>query len=1077
MKRIWNTLFLAVLFGSGVFLQPLRVLGEASIDSKENKSVRQSNSNKMDFEKEIEKLVPKSLFNQESGLIIPDSFRLGIDTYITGTVDSTIKKVVLYVNDEFIRNGFIFSGEEFEVDTGDSINNITDEVVIVGQDRKGNELTRQEVIMESSEIILTTDDYTLHDETITGIAGNQMDLVSLMVNDELITSSLVSEDDSFTLYLEAGDILELDDHVEVIGSIQGRELKRVTIPVNAVDVQAEIKAFILGEARNIEGKVTGRGKSRYVQLIVNRKRYNRAEISEDGSFSLDSGRMINNLNDDVKVAILNDKGTELARFQVTLKEPQDNTIAGIFSDENLAKYMARVFKKEVTDEVSEEELLSVTSIKYSFIPLKDSYRSLNGIERLLNLKTIDCRGGEIKDISAAMKLPNLEEIKLHGNFVSDVSCFENADLPKLKKLDLSNNNVKSVEPLKNLTTLKELSVSYSQLENIVGLEKLKNLEILSLDSGEIADISPLTGLEKLKRLYLGRNKINELYPLQGLVNLEDLNISTNNLTDISMLGTLTKLTSLSISNNNISDITVVENYSKLKELSIEKNNISDISILESENLLELDRLSAGNQEILLPNNRVKRGNLSILPQIKGMSGDTITYSSILDGGKKVEDFIVWENIRSFRNEVTVKFETSKSHMYHNYSGEIRIPINYVETDIIANTYIINMDTQVTGYIENIEEIQQVKLVVNNQDISMSNIREDGSFELESHNSIQEISNNVKIIGYNSSNEQVDDVIVQLEFSEGTLGKIGDIFVDRRLAEVVAAKIGKQVTDTVTREELMQIEELITSDNEIVSLEGIQHLKNVSTLILVRNKIEDITPLAALTNLKILELSENQIEDFSAITKNDNVEYLDLRGNKIKHIPSLKDMLTLRDLNLSENEIEHVDNYIEVPEFIRESSLGTTGSTVYVNLKNNQIKEVAFLDVLSYQVEPKDYHINFDLDSNQILDCSGGVWLLPWISASMDNQNIVVNDVIVVNGVLKFEEVIGSYVSHLDIIKDYTFSDNGILDWKEPGGPELAAIWEGLGSSGSVSYSVQINRNNNLSQNRIYSGVVTINYIN
>lgn len=471
-------------------------------------------------------LVPRSLLNQSYSLLTPDSYRLGIDDYITGLSDSTIKKVALYVNGSFARNGVVYSDGSFEIEASDVITSINDDVEIVGMDRRNNELERQTVSIEQENILLSAEEYTLFDNEIRGVAGNNMGLVSLLVNGDLMRSVAVNNDGSYTIPVESGDIIELEDHVEIVGSLFGKELARIVIPVNAVDLSAAINTFASGIDNTVTGTITGNGlaKAKTARLYVNRRRASEVVIDENGGFSLATERLSLTFKDDVKVAVLTEDGEELGRYQVNVAQE----LSDIFSDTEFVRYMAMMLNRYENGNtmVTKDDLAELTNL--SLID-KNLVRNLTGIEYLTGLTTLylgnfhGSRPGDdnswVIDFDLLSNLTNLEHVTIHGS----------GDLQNLAWL-------------KNLKKLTHLELPYNPyLNNLQGLEQLTNLEYLNLNGNDLEDILPVAGLINLKYLDLSSNSFEDISPLAGLVNLKELRVYSTPITNLDSLSHLTDL--------------------------------------------------------------------------------------------------------------------------------------------------------------------------------------------------------------------------------------------------------------------------------------------------------------------------------------------------------------------------------------------------------------------------------------------------------------------------------------------------------------------------------------------------------
>ena len=105
---------------------------------------------------------------------------------------------------------------------------------------------------------------------------------------------------------------------------------------------------------------------------------------------------------------------------------------------------------------------------------------------------------------ATSDLNNIKELNLRNGQIKDISGIEN--FTALTSLDLSQNIISSVEPLKNLVNLKTLNLYDNVLSSLSGLENLTNLTTLKLGENneikkeEIANLSVLNNLVNLKTL-------------------------------------------------------------------------------------------------------------------------------------------------------------------------------------------------------------------------------------------------------------------------------------------------------------------------------------------------------------------------------------------------------------------------------------------------------------------------------------------------------------------------------------------------------------------------------------------------
>lgn len=118
------------------------------------------------------------------------------------------------------------------------------------------------------------------------------------------------------------------------------------------------------------------------------------------------------------------------------------------------------------------------------------------------------------------------------------------------------------------------------LEDISFLKFLTHLKRLDLSDNLIKSVESLSKLEQLEELWLGENNITDIDALGKLYNLKLLIIEDNNIRDISSLDELYKLIALDASRNHIEDMTVLSNLPNLSILYISHNNINRIQILQ-----------------------------------------------------------------------------------------------------------------------------------------------------------------------------------------------------------------------------------------------------------------------------------------------------------------------------------------------------------------------------------------------------------------------------------------------------------------------------------------------------------------
>ncbi|MFC1561474.1 leucine-rich repeat domain-containing protein [candidate division KSB1 bacterium] len=233
------------------------------------------------------------------------------------------------------------------------------------------------------------------------------------------------------------------------------------------------------------------------------------------------------------LTVTNNFGSESEPDTTTITVlPRDNYI---FEDANL-ELKVREYLHMPVEELTEEILHSMDSLKLGYIPYSGSVVSFAGLEYCVNLEYFNGVFQNVQDLSPLTKLIKMRELKLASNEIINISPL--AGMTKLEYLQLMNNPVTDISALAGMTELREVY----------------------FESAQLTDISPLSGLENLERVHAMHCNIQGIPPLDSSINLTYLFLDFNNITDISSLRNLISLKALLLAENQIEDILpLVEN--------------------------------------------------------------------------------------------------------------------------------------------------------------------------------------------------------------------------------------------------------------------------------------------------------------------------------------------------------------------------------------------------------------------------------------------------------------------------------------------------------------------------------------
>ena len=177
---------------------------------------------------------------------------------------------------------------------------------------------------------------------------------------------------------------------------------------------------------------------------------------------------------------------------------------------------------------------------------------------------------KIPDFSG-MGLINLRRLDLSRNNIETINgC---GRLPRLKTLDLQNNQIKSLKGLEEFAgcpKLSEIDLSENLISDLCKFEPIShlcNLESIDLSNNRITEINITHKVPKLSSIWLSDNQINKIIAIRNLPRLYHINLKNNQLTKLENMSNLPKLGLLSVDGNPISSFSGMENLPSLREIS------------------------------------------------------------------------------------------------------------------------------------------------------------------------------------------------------------------------------------------------------------------------------------------------------------------------------------------------------------------------------------------------------------------------------------------------------------------------------------------------------------------------------
>ena len=294
-----------------------------------------------------------------------------------------------------------------------------------------------------------------------------------------------------------------------------------------------------------------------------------------------------------KREVVNIPDQDLKNFLLTYFKKPDNERKNQYDNYYLKLSNTSYIKPSDETEIYKDEMEKILELRVVKINTKETAMYLTGLEKATNLTSLDLNNNKIENIEPIRGLTNLTDLYLDNNKIENIEPIKG--LTHLTNLGLNTNKIDNIEILRGLTNLTNLGLDSNKIDNIEILKGLTYLTNLRLNSNRIENIEPLRELINLTYLGLDSNKIDNIESLKKLINLTDLYLNSNKIENIEPIRGLTNLNKLYLYNNKIVNIDPLEDLINLYELDLEENKITNIEALTG--LTSLNKLNLEYNEI------------------------------------------------------------------------------------------------------------------------------------------------------------------------------------------------------------------------------------------------------------------------------------------------------------------------------------------------------------------------------------------------------------------------------------------------------------------------------------------------
>lgn len=214
---------------------------------------------------------------------------------------------------------------------------------------------------------------------------------------------------------------------------------------------------------------------------------------------------------------------------------------------------------------------------------------LSVLTYLPNLKEVFLCNQKITDISPLQELP-IEGLYVCGNQIEDFSPVEK--MQELSTLYLVDNPVRKMPQLSGCTKLTRLALCGNNYETLDFLEgsSICNLYAMGIYV-EDESFEVLSTMQSLTELYTGSEQRNFYEELPNLTELRTLSLWGGYFgTDLQIVSSMEKLQNLFVNEGRVSSLAGIENLQRLEVLCMDGTNATDISLLTKLPRLQVVRL-------------------------------------------------------------------------------------------------------------------------------------------------------------------------------------------------------------------------------------------------------------------------------------------------------------------------------------------------------------------------------------------------------------------------------------------------------------------------------------------------------
>ncbi len=193
-----------------------------------------------------------------------------------------------------------------------------------------------------------------------------------------------------------------------------------------------------------------------------------------------------------------------------------------------------------------------------------------------SLRNLEAKFNRLQTLDTGPR-PMLGYLGLSSNGLTSLATLNGANAPRLYMIDVSFNQLVSLQGVENVPSLTTLAARANQITSLAALSKNPLLNWLDVSSNQLSSFEDLPPNPPISWLTASRNHIASLHGLAAAANLylSRLDVSRNLLTSVAEVAAADQLYRLDVSNNQITDIAPLVGR-HWQEMGIANNPTGDV---------------------------------------------------------------------------------------------------------------------------------------------------------------------------------------------------------------------------------------------------------------------------------------------------------------------------------------------------------------------------------------------------------------------------------------------------------------------------------------------------------------------